>query len=115
MNIVLTPVSHFLIVPLLLCITLSTKIDCPVFLLVEILGRAKGTFFTLMYAFYSGALTMFFLTEDELPFTNSRDVLKLFPDWKLIFKDGYEQNFEFPAKRVRRINESDKLVSLSMG
>ena len=58
------------------------------------------TFFTLMYAFYSGALTMFFLTEDELPFTNSRDVLKLFPDWKLIFKDGYEQNFEFPAKRV---------------
>ena len=58
-------------------------------------------FFTLIYAFYSGALTMFFLTEDELPFTNSRDVLKLFPDWKLIFKDGYEQNFEFPAKRVR--------------
>ena len=62
------------------------------------------TFFTLMYAFYSGALTMFFLTEDELPFTNSRDVLKLFPDWKLIFKDGYEQNFEFPAKRVRGMN-----------
>ena len=51
-------------------------------------------FFVLMNAYYSGALTSFFVGEVSLPFSSFREVLKLFPDWKIIYPKGYEVAFE---------------------
>ncbi len=45
-------------------------------------------FFVLLNAFYGGALTMFFASEVSIPFEGMRDVIRAFPDWKLIIKEG---------------------------
>ena len=44
--------------------------------------------FVLLNAFYGGALTMFFVAEISIPFNTMRDVLKLFPEWKLLVAIG---------------------------
>ena len=41
-------------------------------------------FFVLLNAFYGGAMTMFFTTEAELPFTTEREVIRAHPDWNLL-------------------------------
>ena len=40
--------------------------------------------FVLLNAFYGGALTMFFVAEISIPFNTMRDVVKIFPEWKLL-------------------------------
>ncbi len=45
-------------------------------------------FYVLVSAYYSGALTMFFLAEDPIPFTSIRDVVKAYPEWNLIVREG---------------------------
>ena len=60
-------------------------------------------FFTLIYAYYGGALTMFFVNDDEIPFKSIRDALKEFPKWKIIFNSdiGTGPLLKAPAERVK--------------
>ncbi len=41
-------------------------------------------FFVLINAFYGGALTMFFTTKTTIPFATIKDVMRAYPDWKLM-------------------------------
>ena len=59
--------------------------------------------FVLLSAYYGGALTMFFIAESTIPFLTIRDVLKVFPEWKLVFHE--------PSKTVA-IVEPAKSVSI---
>ena len=62
--------------------------------------------FVLINAFYGGALTMFFVAELSIPFNSLRDVLKKFPEWKLILLE--ENRFIFidePALSVSNIKK----------
>ena len=61
---------------------------------------ALWTFFVLINAYYGGALTMFFVAENTIPFYSVRDVLKEFPDWKLIFQSGIGSEFKQQALNV---------------
>ena len=62
--------------------------------------------FVLIYAFYGGALTMFFVTELSIPFNSLRDVLKKFPEWKLILKEANRFIFiDEPALSVSNIEK----------
>ena len=57
--------------------------------------------FVLLNAFYGGALTMFFIAELSIPFNSLRDVLKVFPEWKLIILGSNKFVFiEEPALSV---------------
>ena len=49
------------------------------------------TFFLLLNAFYSGALTMFFTSKPALPFTTVRQGLSD-EDWKMIMVDGMQES-----------------------
>ena len=60
-------------------------------------------FFVLINAYYGGALTMFFVSEITVPFETLRDVLKVFPEWNLVFMDGVEAYFKLPADQVKFI------------
>jgi hypothetical protein len=57
-------------------------------------------FFVLINAYYGGALTMFFVSEITLPFNTIRDVLKAYPDWKMVHVKGSESMFQLPAQQV---------------
>ena len=61
-------------------------------------------FFVLINAYYGGALTMFFVSEITVPFNTLRDVLKVFPDWNLIFLRGEDVVFKLPALQVTKCN-----------
>ena len=50
-------------------------------------------FFTLINAFYSGALTMFFTMDFQLPFETMTEVLEAYPNWKLRVLNGNEVIF----------------------
>lgn len=62
-------------------------------------------FFVLVNAYFGGAMTMFFSSEITIPFEYIKDVMKKYPDWKLLMKDGefmvqvnyrlYRTNFAF--------------------
>ena len=56
--------------------------------------------FAIIYAFYSGALTMFFITEENIPFNSLKEALSAFPEWKIISVHGSEMVFKYPAERV---------------
>lgn len=45
-------------------------------------------FFVLFNAYYSGMLTMFFTTEFQSQFEGTRDVLRAYPEWKMVTKQG---------------------------
>ncbi len=45
-------------------------------------------FFVLLNAFYGGALTMFFITEETGPFDTVNDAIRAYPDWKLLIREG---------------------------
>jgi hypothetical protein len=55
-------------------------------------GVAWGTFL-LFEVFYSGALTMFFSTELSLPFETMVDVMRAYPDYKLITQTNNQVYF----------------------
>ena len=66
----------------------------------SIIQTSLWMFFLLVNAYYGGALTMFFVSELTLPFNTLRDVLQIFPEWKLVFIVGYEAVFKVPADQV---------------
>ena len=43
-------------------------------------------FFTFMYAYYGGALTMFLMTENDISFSNLEKAIRTFPEQKIIFR-----------------------------
>ena len=45
-------------------------------------------FFLLIDAYYGGAMTMFFTSEIKIPFESIRDVIREYPSWKLMMKQG---------------------------
>ena len=68
---------------------------------VKMISFTIWIMFTMIYAYYGGALTMFFITEDEVIFNNIKDVLKIFPEWNIIFDSGDHSFFSLPAQRVK--------------
>ena len=67
----------------------------------HIIELSLWSFFVLLNAYYGGALTMFFVSEITVPFETLRDVLKVFPEWNLVFMDGVEAYFKLPADQVK--------------
>jgi hypothetical protein len=55
-------------------------------------------FFLLLHTFYGGALTMFFTTTVTIPHEGIIDVMRAYPDWKLMFNSGTDVLFALPAK-----------------
>ena len=49
-------------------------------------------FFVLLNAYYGGALTMFFTSEARMPFGTIRDVIKAYPEWKLLGRYSIHAN-----------------------
>ena len=48
------------------------------------------SFFTIVYAYYGGALTMFFANKQTLPFETLTEALSVSPEWRvLLMKNGY--------------------------
>ena len=56
--------------------------------------------FTVMYAYYGGALTMFLMTENEDIFSNLDEALYLFPEYKVMLRDGLQDRFWALNQRV---------------
>ena len=46
------------------------------------------SFFVATEIYYEGALTMFFTTEIDIPFESIKDVMRAYPDWKLMMRYG---------------------------
>ena len=59
------------------------------------------SFFILINAYYSGALTMFFVAETTVPFNSVRDILRSFPTWKLLMHSAHDIYYKQPAIEVR--------------
>ena len=57
-------------------------------------------FFTLLSAYYGGALTMFFINEEKIPFRNIKEAVKAFPDWKIIFNPDIGTYLDGVVNRV---------------
>ena len=66
----------------------------------HIIELSLWSFFVLLNAYYGGALTMFFVSEITVPFNTLRDVLKVFPEWNIVFTDGIEAVVKLPADEV---------------
>ena len=47
-------------------------------------------FYILLHAYYTGALTMFFSTEVEVPFFSIKDAMSAYPNWRLMMRWGNE-------------------------
>ena len=60
-------------------------------------------FFLLVNAYYGGALTMFFTSEIGIPFNTIHDVMRAYPDHKLMMMDGNQVLFVYKALAVRFI------------
>ena len=73
----------------------SKSKDCSRFLMFS-----TSISFTLINAYYGGALTMFFLSHSELPFSNIKEALG-FPEWTIIFREHENIHLKSPAKVVR--------------
>ena len=72
----------------------SKSKDCSRFLMFS-----TSISFTLINAYYGGALTMFFLSHSELPFSNIKEALG-YPEWKIIFREHENIHLKSPAKVV---------------
>ena len=46
--------------------------------------------YVLIEVYYEGALTMFFTTESGIPFQSIKDVMKAYPEWRLLMRNGFE-------------------------
>ena len=49
--------------------------------------------YMLIEIYYEGALTMFFSTKSKNPFENIRDVMRAYPNWKLLMQSGTDIYF----------------------
>jgi hypothetical protein len=65
---------------------------------LKIMVTSMWYFFMLLSAYYGGAMTMFFTSENTTPFNSIYDVIQAHPDWKLVFGDGEEAAIVFNAK-----------------
>ncbi len=54
----------------------------------KILYLTVWYFFVVIYAYYGGAMTMFFSTEDPIPFNSLQDAIRAYPEWNLISRVG---------------------------
>ena len=50
--------------------------------------------FTIVNAYYGGALTMFFASDGKLGFETMRDVLNALPEWSIKYLDGNAFTFQ---------------------
>ena len=55
-------------------------------------------FFVIIYAYYGGALTMFFTNEPTLPFKTVTDALNTVPEWRVLLIKSGGGNFDFKEK-----------------
>ena len=56
----------------------------------RVLEFVMWSFFTIVYAYYGGALTMFFANKQTLPFETLTEALGVSPEWRVfLMKDGY--------------------------
>ena len=60
-------------------------------------------FFVIIYAYYGGALTMFFTNEPTLPFKTVTDALNIVPEWRVLLIKSGGGNFNFKEK-ARQVN-----------
>jgi hypothetical protein len=51
----------------------------------KILVATLWYFFVILYAFYGGAMTMFFTKAQHIVFQDTEDVLRAYPEWKPVF------------------------------
>ena len=58
----------------------------------QIMVMTVWYFFVLLNAYYGGALTMFFSSEARVPFATIRDVIKAYPEWKLLGRISINAN-----------------------
>ena len=70
--------------------------------------------FILLYAYYGGALTMYFSVEPVLPFETTEDVLLAMPDWKLLVMKDMLFAFKDRALQVNIVFISDNLILSSI-
>jgi hypothetical protein len=56
-------------------------------------------FFVLLNAFYGGAMTMFFTNTINIQFEGITDVIRAYPEWKLVLFNGTEVVFALGAER----------------
>jgi hypothetical protein len=54
-------------------------------------------FFVLLYAFYGGAMTMFFTNAKQINFQDTVDVIRAYPDWKLVIMIGAKSKIALKA------------------
>ena len=66
---------------------------------IEILTFTWWLFFTLVYAYYCGVLTMFFTIPAPVIFETMTDVVEAYPDWKLMLLDGSQGGVYERAER----------------
>ena len=59
----------------------------------KIFTITTGLFFILLNAYYGGAMTMFFANDITLPFEKIRDVMRTYPEWKLLMMQGTEISY----------------------
>ena len=64
-------------------------------------------FFIILYAYYSGALTMFFTVESILPFEKIEDAMLAVPKWKVIVLEGMEEDLKEKARQVKSLDFFD--------
>ena len=65
---------------------------------LEIMTFMWWLFFTLIYSYYCGVLTMFFATPISIPFDTLESVIQAYPNWRLMIQDGTEGWFNDMAK-----------------
>ena len=64
----------------------------------DVVSLTGWLFFVLLYAYYSGALTMFFTSEPSVPFDTRREGMRMYPDWELIIIEGNHHYYEEKAR-----------------
>ena len=66
---------------------------------MKIIQVVTSLFYVILYAYYGGALVMFFTTKPKLPFKTIEDVLKS-SEWKVLMLKGMESVIQEKAKEV---------------
>ena len=56
--------------------------------------------FVILYAYYGGALTMFFTVEPKLPFQTTEDALMAVPNWKVLIVPGHKGSMKEKALKA---------------
>ena len=54
----------------------------------QIVSLTGWFMFVLLYAYYGGALTMFFTSTPSMPFNTFREALQSYPTWKPVIMKG---------------------------